>query len=115
MLVHYLRRDYERCLGAFAPDVELVTQLERFHGPRGVVAEARRWDEIWDDHAFEVESLTQLGDQVLLLYRQTGRAKASGIEAEERAGWIYTLRHGRIAQVQMFGDRQSALTALARR
>jgi ketosteroid isomerase-like protein len=115
MLVHYLRRDYERCLGAFASDVELVTQLERFHGPRGVVAEARRWDEIWDDHYFEVESLTQTGDQVLLLYRQTGRAKTSGIDTEERAGWIYTLCDGLIVRVQMFGDRESALTALARR
>jgi ketosteroid isomerase-like protein len=115
MLVHYLRREYEQCLGAFASDVELVTQLECFYGPRGVVAEAIRWDEIWDDHHFEVESLTQMGDQVLLLYRQTGRAKASGIVAEERAGWIYTLCHGRIVRVQMFGDRESALTALARR
>jgi ketosteroid isomerase-like protein len=115
MLVDYLRRDYERCLSAFASDVELVTQLECFHGPRGVVAEARRWDEIWEDHHFEVESLTQMGHQVLLLYRQTGRAKTSGVEAEERAGWIYTLRHGRIVRVQMFGDRESALAALARR
>ena len=34
MLDHYLRRDYEGSLFAFADDVELVTQLERFHGPQ---------------------------------------------------------------------------------
>jgi hypothetical protein len=29
-----------------------------------------------------------MGDKVVLLYRQVGRGRSSGIEVEERAGWV---------------------------
>jgi ketosteroid isomerase-like protein len=111
MLEDYLRGDYEAALPAFARDVEVVTSLERFHGPAGVVKEARRWNEMWSDHQFEVEDLVAAGGQVVLLYHQVAKAKESGIEVEERAGWVYTLRGGKIARVEMFQDRETALRA----
>ena len=111
MLADYLRGDYEAALPVFAPDVEVVTALERFHGRAGVVTEAERWEEIWSDYRFEVEDLIEAGDKVVLLYRQVGIAKGSGIEVEERAAWIYTLREGEIARVEMFQDRETALRA----
>jgi ketosteroid isomerase-like protein len=111
MLADYLRGDYEAALPAFAHDVEVVTALERFHGPAGVVTEAERWEEIWSDYRFEAEDLIEAGDKIVLLYRQVGRAKGSGIEVEERAAWIYTLREGKIARVEMFQDRETALRA----
>ncbi len=111
MLDDYLRGDYEAALPAFAPDVEVVTSLERFHGPAGVVVEAKRWEEIWSDYRFEVEDIIDSGDKVVLLYFQVGKAKGSGVEVEERAAWVYTLREGKIALVEMFQDRATALRA----
>ena len=111
MLEDYVRGDYEAALPAFALDVEVVTALERFHGPRGVVEEAQRWEEMWSEYRFEIEDLVEAGDKVVVLYHQVGRSKESGIEVEERAGWIYTLREGKIARVEMFQDRDSALRA----
>ena len=111
MLEDYLRGDYEAGLRAFAPDVEVVTSIERFHGHAGVVKEAKRWDEMWSEYRFEVDGLIDAGDRVVLLYHQVGRAKESGIEVEERAGWVYTLREGKIARVQMFQDCEAALRA----
>jgi ketosteroid isomerase-like protein len=111
MLDDYLRGDYEAALPAFAQDVEVVTSLERFHGPAGVVKEAKRWDEMWSDYRFEVQDLVDAGDKVVLLYRQVGKAKESGVEVEERAAWVYTLREGKIARVEMFQDRETALRA----
>ena len=112
MLEDYLRGDYEAALPAFADDVEVVTALERFHGPAGVAEEARRWEEMWSDYRFEVEDLFGSGDdRVVLLYHQIGKAKGSGVEVEERAGWVYTLREGKITRVEMFQDRESALRA----
>ena len=111
MLEHYVQGDWEGALPAFANDVEVVTSLETYHGRAGVVEEARRWEEMWSHYRFEVEELLDAGDRVVLLYYQIGRAKGSGIEVEERAGWVYTLRDGKIARVKMFQDRDTALRA----
>ena len=114
MLEDYLRGDYEAALPAFADDVEVVTSLERYYGPEGVVEEAERWEEMWTDYRFEVEDLVDCGDKVVLLYHQSGRSKTSGVVLEERAGWVYTLREGKIARVEMFQDRELALQASGR-
>jgi uncharacterized protein len=111
MLEDYLRGDYEAALPAFAHDVEVVTSLERYHGPAGVLKEAQRWEGMWRDYRFEVKGLIDAGDKVVLLYHQVGKYKESGIEVEERAGWVYTLREGKIARVEMFQDRETALRA----
>jgi uncharacterized protein len=111
MLDDYIRGDYEAALPAFTQDVEVVTALERFHGPAGVVKEVRRWEEMWTDYRFEIEGLIDAGDKVVLLYHQVGKAKESGVEIDERAGWVYTLREGKIARVEMFQDREAALRA----
>ena len=111
MLEDYVRGDYEAALPAFAQEVEVITSLERFHGPAGVVEEAKRWEEMWTDYHFEVQDLVDAGDKVVLLYRQVGKAKESGIAVEERAAWVYTLREGKITRVEMFQDRETALRA----
>ena len=111
MLEGYVRGDYEAALPAFADDVEVVTSLERYHGLAGVVEEALRWERMWDDYRFEVEDLVDAGDRVVLLYHQCGRSKTSGVALEERAGWVYTLREGKIARVEMFQDRELAFRA----
>ena len=111
MLADYIRGNYEAAVPAFAQDVEVVTSLERFHGHSGVVEEAQRWEEMWLDYRFEVNDLIAAGDKVLLLYYQVGKSKESGVEVEERAGWVYTLREGKIVRVEMFQDRETALLA----
>ena len=111
MLEDYVRGNYEAALPAFAQAVEVVTSLERFHGPAGVVEEAKRWEEMWSDYRFEVQDLVDAGEKVVLLYRQVGKSKESGVEVEEQAAWVYTLRDGKIARVEMFQDRETALRA----
>lgn len=111
MLADYIRGNYEAAVPAFAQDVEVVTSLERFHGHSGVVEEAQRWEEMWLDYRFEVKDLIAAGDKVVLLYYQVGKSKESGVEVEERAGWVYRLREGKIVHVEMFQDRETALLA----
>jgi ketosteroid isomerase-like protein len=111
MLADYIRGNYEAAVPAFAQDVEVVTSLERFHGHSGVVEEAQRWEEMWLDYRFDVKDLIAAGDKVVLLYYQVGKSKESGVEVEERAGWVYTLREGKIVRVEMFQDLETALLA----
>jgi ketosteroid isomerase-like protein len=89
----------------------VVTSIERYHGLAGVVEEAQRWEAMWNDYRFEVEDLVDAGDKVVLLYHQSGTSKTSGVELEERAGWVYSLREGKIARVEMFQDRELAFRA----
>ena len=110
-LEHYLRGDYAAALAAFSEDVELVTELERFRGHEGVVEEATRWEETWDAYRFDVEELVDAGDKVVLLYRQYGRGRGSGVDVEECAGWVYTLSDGKIVRVEMLPDQATALRA----
>ena len=110
-LEHYLRGDYAAALAAFSEDVELVTELERFRGHEGVVEEATRWEETWEAYRFDVEQLVDAGDKVVLLYRQFGRGRGSGVEVEECAGWVYTLQDGKIVRVEMLPDQATALRA----
>jgi ketosteroid isomerase-like protein len=111
MLEDYLRGDYKAALPAFAEDVVVVTSIERYHGLDGVVEEAERWVAMWNDYRFEVENILEADDKVVLLYHQSGRSKTAGVALEERAGWVYTLRAGKIARVEMFQDREQALRA----
>ena len=110
-LEHYLRGDYAAALVAFSQDVELFTDIERFRGHEGVVEEATRWEETWDAYRFDVEELVDAGDKVVLLYRQFGRGRGSGVEVEECAGWVYTLQDGKIVRVEMLPDQATALRA----
>jgi ketosteroid isomerase-like protein len=110
-LGHYLRRDYDAALVAFSDDVVLVTELERYQGHEGVVEEATGWEETWDAYRFEVEELVDADDKVVLLYRQFGRGRGSGVDVEECAGWVYTLRAGKIVRVEMHSDQATALRA----
>ena len=110
-LRHYLRGDYDAALSAFSDDVELITALERFHGHEGIVEEARRWHETWEEYRFDVEELVDADDKVVLLYRQVGRGRDSGVEVEECAGWVYTLREGKIIRLEMLPDQATALRA----
>jgi ketosteroid isomerase-like protein len=114
MLECYLRGDYEAALPAFADDVVVITSLEQYHGREGVVEEALRWEGMWNDYCFQVEDLVDAGDKVVLLYHQSGKSKTGDVRLEERAGWVYTLRDGKIARVEMFQDRQLALRAASR-
>lgn len=49
--------------------------------------------------------------KVVLLYRQVGRGRWSGVEVEERAGWVYTLREGKVIRLEMLPDQATALRA----
>lgn len=53
MLADYLHGDYEAALPASRrTSKSLPHWMEHFHGPAGVVSEAKRWEEIWSDYRF---------------------------------------------------------------
>jgi ketosteroid isomerase-like protein len=60
---------------------------------------------------FEVEDLTDAGDQVLAVIREREVGRASGVPVETTHIAVYTLAEGKVTQMQLFDDRQQALEA----
>jgi ketosteroid isomerase-like protein len=52
-----------------------------------------------------------LGDRVLVLARQTGRGRRSGIVTERELAYLCTVRNGKIARFEAYWDRSDALRA----
>jgi ketosteroid isomerase-like protein len=92
-------------------------------GERGVdvAGEWRGRDEMWralkdwlsqfSEVRFEAEEFIDLGDRVLVLSRQSGTGKASGVPVEKEQADLITLRDGKIVRWEAYWDRADAKRA----
>jgi ketosteroid isomerase-like protein len=82
------------------------------HGHDGVVQEMRSWLGAFEDYAFEIEQLTDLGGgTVAVVIAERGRGKGSGVLVERTMAGLYTVLDGKIARVTFFPTEQDALEA----
>jgi ketosteroid isomerase-like protein len=105
---------------ATAPD--FVWDMTMFHGwPEQQVYEGleetrrfiREWTEPFEDWKIEVEAIHDAGEEhVLVILRQHGRSKSSGLPVDMTLGQVYTIRDGRQTRMQMYSDPAEALAAL---
>ena len=111
----YLSGDNETALAAYDPQVEFDASLRPeghvYRGREGVAEAMRVWSGTWEDWNVEMEEIIDAGDHVLLIARESGRGKGSGIEIDQRIFAVFTLRGGRIVRWKGFIDRNEALEA----
>lgn len=125
-LVRAIYADWER--GDFSsadwahPGIEYV----RPDGPTpgrstGVAAMARSWGETlsaWDKLSAEAEECRDLdAERVLVLTRNRGRGKTSGLELgdmETRGANVFHIREGKVTKLVIYFDRDLALADLER-
>jgi ketosteroid isomerase-like protein len=69
------------------------------------------WVGTFDEWREEIEEMSDLGDQVLVVSIQRGRGKGSGAEVENRYSVLYGLRGNKITNMTMYGGRDEALKA----
>jgi ketosteroid isomerase-like protein len=70
-----------------------------------------RWAEMWDDWTMDPERFVDAGgDQVVLVFRETGRSE-SGLQMDERHAELYTVRDGKVVYRKGFSDPAEALEA----
>jgi len=106
-----------------APDVEWHTAPTSLSAGKilyGVKAVLRHMDQLLDAEVIEesdvtVERISDLGDQVLVLERETYVGRASGVRTEARIGVIYRVADGRIVDVRGFMSHEEALEAVGLR
>jgi ketosteroid isomerase-like protein len=111
-------RDFPRAMSYYAEDVELVVAPNAFL--RGGTFKGREavgqwfgdWFSTFDaGYHFDIEETRDLGDVVFLRASHRGRGRTSGAEVHGQTGYLYTVRDGRIARVELYATGAEALEA----
>jgi len=110
------RADMDGILRVQARDVEwhgppVFPDLAGPHrGHDGIRAYARRIMDAWSEFSVIPEGFFDLGERVLVLTRERGRGRASGIEVQSRpTAHLWTLSDGFVVRFQVFWDREEGL------
>jgi ketosteroid isomerase-like protein len=94
-----------------APEVPGVPPQQRGHA--GVLEAFGIWPEQWDDFRIEIERVSaHPGDHVVVVTRQSGRGKTSGVEVGGEFTFAFTVRDGKIVEWRIFVDESQALAGI---
>jgi ketosteroid isomerase-like protein len=99
------------------PEIEWIEDPTRadsrtFRGHDGVRESWERWLEGFDQYGFEIESIDDLGERVLVTAVEHGRGTASGVDVSARVHILCTFRDGKILRYEEFYDEADARAAL---
>jgi ketosteroid isomerase-like protein len=93
-------------------DTSRVGGADPAYGLEGVTQAARRYLGAFEEYAFEVERLSDLGSGcVLATVTESGRGKSSGVPVRRSFAALYTVLDGRIARITTFPSEDEALKA----
>ena len=99
------------------PGIELEVSDAYFDAPRtyrgheGMRELFAAQAEVFDPFRLEPEEFLDAGDQVVVIARAGGIARASGVEVLGRFGHVWTLQRGKIVHFKEFKDPDEALQA----
>lgn len=124
--VDIVRRGYERFVATGDVLAEIIApefvwdmshfsgwpEEQTYDGVEGTRAFLRTWTEGWDDWKLEIESLQEVGNQVLGILRQSGRSKSAGLLVEMTFAMVWTLRDGLQTRMEMYSDPGEAMRAV---
>jgi ketosteroid isomerase-like protein len=110
------RGDFDAAHASNHPDIELVPdpawpEPGTYRGDAEVRAFYDRYRDSWGT-ADEVDwDLLDAGDRVVARFSNRVRGRGSGMEVENRASTVFTLRDGRVTRIEFFFDHDDALRA----
>jgi ketosteroid isomerase-like protein len=106
------RGDPDEALADFDPGV-ILNSVEQgtSSGHDAVRGNLERWQSAWDEVEATAEEFIDAGDRVVVRAYYRGRGRGSGVEVDARFYDVFTLRQGKIVQVDEFTERRKALEA----
>jgi ketosteroid isomerase-like protein len=114
MLDAYVRGDNDTALAYFHPETEFDVTIRPegkvYRGRAGVAEAMRTWTGTFEDFHYEVEEIIDAGDSVLVVERQRGRGKGSGVLLDQQMYSLFALQDGQILRAKWFMDRDQAFT-----
>ena len=81
------------------------------YGPHAMRDDWERWASAFDELTVTFEEFIDAGDQVVVVAHHQGRGRESGVEVDARYYEVYTLREGKVSQIDEYDDRAEALEA----
>jgi len=110
--------DFAAAMAYYAHDVELVVPAYAFldSGTFKGKDAVGRWFGDWfrgfqRGYQFDLEEVRDLDGVVLVAARHRGHGRTSGAEVVAPIAYLFGLRGGKIARLEMFSDRSEALEA----
>ena len=112
----FQRGDFDAAMEALDPRIEYdLTHFpdgKVYLGHDGVREAFRIWLGTWEDYRQEVAEVVDLGeDEVVVVLREFGRGKGSGIEVERSTAGVWTLRDGKAVRIRFYAGKADALEA----
>jgi len=118
----FAREGWRALLPFLHPDFEAITPPEvamepdTYRGADGV----RRYFESFEDAMEDIRFVTEgefidAGDKVVVPFRLAARGRETGIEVEQPAVQVWTLKDGKALRVEIFATREQALEAAGRK
>jgi ketosteroid isomerase-like protein len=107
----------EAVLAFTDPDVEATTppslssEPDTYRGHEGIRRYFGSFGDAMEGVYFEGQAFTSVGDKVLVDTKMHARGRTTGIEAEQRAFLVLTLREGLVTSVETFAEQGQALEA----
>ena len=80
-------------------------------GRDAVIDGSRRYWGAWTDYRLHAEQLIDAGSSVVVVARERGRGKGSGVPVERRWAQVWTFSRGQIVRWELFADKAAALEA----
>jgi ketosteroid isomerase-like protein len=102
-------RDREGILALTDPEIEVRTTVEAHRGPEALLAWMDEGDEAFDDFKIDLQSVEEIGGQVVVSMRQGGRGKVSGAEVDSEITHVWTVRDGHATSLRSFANRDEAV------
>jgi ketosteroid isomerase-like protein len=97
------------------PDVEVhdhdIPDAGSYRGHEGVVRWLQQWGEAWESFELGPTEFIDAGDKVVGLFTLTATGKGSGVKLERNDAIVWTLRDGKIIELDYFNNRPDALAA----
>ena len=97
------------------PDVEVrdhdIPDAGSYRGLDGVARWLRQWGEAWESFELGPTRFIDAGDKVVGLFTLTATGKGSGVKVERDDAIVWTLRDGKIVELDYFNNTPDALAA----
>jgi ketosteroid isomerase-like protein len=94
-----------------SPETEGAGLSGEWQGLDGLAENIRLYLSAWNDFRSEPKEFIEAGDKVVVLTRETGTGKASGIPLDQEAADVWELRDGKVIDVRFYLKREDALEA----
>jgi hypothetical protein len=109
--------DREELLEHFDPDVVLDMSASGqpaagvYHGHEGVERFFRDWLGTWADYEIATREYIDAGNAVVVVFRQSGTGRGSGVRVERDFFGVFELRESKVVRYRLYETREEALEA----